>query len=383
MASSGKVNSETDMRRGMRRITYFLGTLRQILAKEDVMEQERRAIRIGLVLILFAVIWKVVGGGTLSRAGAFFRKPEVASFLVYLETGRLASLPSAGETGPRLSEPAATEPAADQTEQTQAPPAQTEQSVPPLQFTAADADHLELYKACSYSVDACQLLQSELSWNLVSQEPTVLIVHTHATESYLKNGADYVESGSYRTLNEQYNMVRVGQRLAQQLEAQGIRVIHDRTLHDYPSYTGSYNNSRKTVQQYLSDYPSIQLVLDVHRDAVELSNGKQMDTAASVDGKTAAQLMLVSGSDAGGLSYPNWRQNLSLAAKLQVTLEKKWPGICRPLCFRKERFNQDLSPGMLLVEVGTAGNTLDEALLAADALAWGITQLAKGAGGAG
>jgi stage II sporulation protein P len=171
----------------------------------------------------------------------------------------------------------------------------------------------------------------------------------------------------------------VGRRLTQRLEKAGIRVIHDTTLHDYPSYTGSYNNSRKAVQEYLEQYPSIKLVLDLHRDAALEANGKQMVTKANVNGETSAQLMLVVGTNASGLHHPNWQENMALAAKLHVVLEKTHEGITRPICFRAERFNQDLHPGMLLIEVGSAGNTQPQALLATDCLAEAIIALAHGA----
>ena len=88
--------------------------------------------------------------------------------------------------------------------------------------------------------------------------------------------------------------------------------------------------------------------------------------------------MLVVGSDAGGLSHPHWQENMALAVKLHAQLEKNCPGICRPISFRSQCFNQDLSPGALLVEVGAAGNTRAEALLATEQLAQGILALAHG-----
>ncbi len=327
------------------------------------MKQEQRAIRVGVALILLAAVWRLVSSVGFVPVRAFFQKPNVAAFLIYLETGRVVRLANAQ-----------TQPTAPSQQETQPSGAPTR-----LCFAPEDSQLLSLYDLCGYSVDMEALLQQPLDWELEGAEPTVLILHTHATESYTKTGQEYVETAAYRTLDTHYNMVQVGARLAQQLQAQGIGVIHDTTLHDYPSYTGSYNNSRRTVQKYLEQYPSLKLVLDIHRDAAENSNGTQMATSAAVDGQDSAQLMMVVGTDAGGLKHPNWQENMALAAKLHVTLEKQWPGITRPVCFRTERFNQDLLPGALLIEVGAAGNSLDEALVAADSLAWAIGLLKNGA----
>ena len=141
-----------------------------------------------------------------------------------------------------------------------------------------------------------------------------------------------------------------------------------------PSYNGSYAHARKAILSYLKEYPSVQLILDLHRDAADGASG-QLRTRATVDGKESAQLMLVVGTDSGGLAHAGWEENLSLALKLQARLEALAPGITRPLSLRAQRFNQDLSPGALLVEVGAAGNTRQEALSAAEMLAEAVARL--------
>lgn len=222
------------------------------------------------------------------------------------------------------------------------------------------------------------LLGRPLDWNLKSENPTVLILHTHATESYTKSGERYTETAAFRTLSEGHNMLSIGDRVAEILSQQGISVIHDRELHDYPSYNGSYNHARKSIEYYLSRYPSIQLVLDLHRDASG-DNDAQLRTLAQVSGEASAQLMLVVGTNAAGLHHPNWQENMALALKLHLQLERIAPGITRPINVRSQRFNQDLSPGALLIEVGAAGNTHAEALRAAEVLAEAIADLSKGA----
>ena len=173
-------------------------------------------------------------------------------------------------------------------------------------------------------------------------------------------------------------MLSIGKEIARVLEAGGIRVLHDPTLHDDPNYNTAYSAARATIQRYLALYPSIQLVLDIHRDASGDDND-QMVTSATVGGQKCAQLMLVVGTDAGGNVHPNWQENLALALKLTAVLEQENPGICRPINLRSERFNMDLTLGSLLVEVGAAGNTRQEALIAANALAQAVLALQKGA----
>ena len=174
-------------------------------------------------------------------------------------------------------------------------------------------------------------------------------------------------------------MISVGERVAEMLEAAGIGVIHDRTVHDYPSYNGSYVHARTSTEEILKANPSIRLILDLHRDALE-TGGRQLRTAAQVKGRTAAQLMLVAGTNVSRPSHTGWEENLSLALKLQVQLERMAPGIMRPVNLRRERFNQDLGPGALLIEVGAAGNSRAEALAAAEILAEGIIALWEGSG---
>ena len=172
-------------------------------------------------------------------------------------------------------------------------------------------------------------------------------------------------------------MLSIGDEIARVLEEGGVGVIHDRTLHDYPDYNNSYNLARDTIEGYLEKYPSIQIVLDIHRDASDSPDG-QLVTSAIAGGQRSAQLMMVVGTDAGGNHHPNWQENLSLALKLTALLEQTNPGISRPIDLRKERFNMDLTAGSLLVEVGAAGNTHSEALIAANALAQSILALQGG-----
>lgn len=340
------------------------------------MEQERQSMRVGLAVIVLAVVMRLCSLGVLDIAADFLTKPEVVSFLLYMETGKVVRVyPAEPET-----------PIPEQIHtpiQTQ-PPAQTQptEAVRP-QFDREDASLIEIRNHCGYETDVPAMLVSQLQWDLTKDGPAVLIVHTHATESYTKaEGENYTESSAYRTLDEQYNMISIGDRIAQVLRAGGIEVIHDQTLHDHPSYTAAYGNSRSSIQDYLKKYPSIQVVLDIHRDAADREDG-QLTTAATVDGKASSQLMMVVGTDANGLHHPQWAENMALAIKLTALLEKQWPGLTRPISFRSERFNQDLSKGGMLIEVGAAGDSHEQALTAATALAEGILALCRGTATAG
>lgn len=329
------------------------------------MDQQRKAIRVGAGLVVLAITLRLIGGGFFDPVGRLLQDEQAQSFLVYLMTGRLLRRP---QSAPQQTQP----------QQTQPP----EQSLPPetaLTFSPEDMGSISVYYGCDYRPDVESLLTQPLAWDLTGEAPTVLIVHTHATEAFTQTpGTEYEEDAAYRTLNEHYNMVSIGQEVARVLEAGGITVLHDRSYHDYPSYNGAYGNSRIAIEEYLRRYPSIQMVLDIHRDASDGANGTQLTTSATVDGQPSSQLLVVVGTDAGGNYHPNWQQNLSLALKLSAVLERADPGLTRPVSLRSSRFNMDLTPGSLLIEVGAAGDTHEQAMLAANALARGILALAKG-----
>ncbi len=194
-------------------------------------------------------------------------------------------------------------------------------------------------------------------------EPQVLIMHTHTTESYEMHDTDfYDKTYNARSLDNAQNMVRVGDEIVKQLEAAGIGVLHDATVHDYPSYNGAYDRSAETVKKYLAQYPSIKVVIDVHRDAIERDGGVRVAPTTTVNGKKAAQFMLIAGCDDGTMNMPNYMQNLRFAAMIQDNASTMFPTLARPVLFSYRHYNQDLTYGSLLVEVGGHANTLDEAI---------------------
>ena len=235
--------------------------------------------------------------------------------------------------------------------------------------------NVSVYNYTGYTLDVGALLSAAPTLSAKGDGPKVLIYHSHATEAYTMDGTDvYRESDSYRTLDTQKNVVRVGEEMAAVFEAAGIGVVHDTTLYDYPNYNDAYNRSLEGVAALLKKYPSVVLVLDVHRDALEASDGTIYKVVAgSVD--NCAQVMMVVGSDARGASHPNWRVNLALALSIQDALARKWATLARPTVLRTSRFNQQLSTGSILVEVGTHGNTLQEAITAARLYARTVVEL--------
>lgn len=228
---------------------------------------------------------------------------------------------------------------------------------------------LYLYNRTDLTVDLEAVANAPLSMTLApaAQGPQILIIHTHTTEAYTPDGTDiYTPSDeNSRTLEEEYNMLRVGDEMERVFTEMGLSVLHDRGVYDYPRYNGAYTRSGEAVAEYLRDYPTLRLVLDVHRDALVDSNGTVYKTVTTVDGVKTAQVMVVTGTDENGADHPNWTENLSLAARLQKSLDTLYPTLARPMALRSSSYNQELSAGFLLVEVGSHGNTLQEALAGA------------------
>jgi stage II sporulation protein P len=194
-----------------------------------------------------------------------------------------------------------------------------------------------------------------------TSEPQVLIYHTHTTETFEPYVRDFCDAEfNYRTTDETKNMIMVGDAIQTELEEQGIGVVHARDIHDYPSYNGSYSRSRETVTKILEEYPEIKVVLDIHRDAIASDSGAYQPYV-EIDGKEAAQIMIISCCDDGSMELPDYMQNFHFATSLQQQIESDYSGLTRPLLFDYRKYNQDLSVGSLLIEVGSHGNTLEQA----------------------
>ena len=182
-----------------------------------------------------------------------------------------------------------------------------------------------------------------------SPDPQILIMHTHATEDYrLSAGLWYSPGDGARTTDTNLNMCAVGRVMADTLNAAGLNTLHDETLNDYPSYT-------------------------------ETEGGSRMAPVCTVDGRQAAQVMIICGCDNGGsVRLPGWRQNLRFAAAWERSMEGMYPGFTRPVLFSYRFYNQDLTTGSLLIEIGGHGNNLNEALYAGQLAANGLVQALLG-----
>ncbi|MBR1823138.1 MAG: stage II sporulation protein P [Ruminococcus sp.] len=194
-----------------------------------------------------------------------------------------------------------------------------------------------------------------------TDEPLVLLYHTHTCESYEPYVRDEFDVNfNFRSTDPTKSVVMVGDAIQAELEAQGIGVVHITDIHDYPSYNGAYDRSRASIIPVLEEYPSIKVVLDIHRDALG-SDEQAYQPFIRVEGREAAQIMMISGCDDGTMGMPNCMENYHFACALQQKLEKDNPGFTRPILFDYRCYNQDLTNGSLLVEVGAHGNTLEQA----------------------
>ena len=234
----------------------------------------------------------------------------------------------------------------------------------PSPIAVDDNISLEIRNETDYAVDFTQLPDLTEGLDFQADGPVILLMHTHGSESYQDP-----DTGVYRTQDPEKSVIKVAEEMKAVLEERGYQTVHDTTICDEPDFNHAYQASRQVIQDAMAEYPTIALVLDIHRDAVEDENGEQMRMACTIGGEDAAKLMLVVGTDAGGLEHPNWRGNLSLAAVLQARMQQDYQGMMRPINLRTERFNQDLAPMDLLVEVGASGNTLEEAVRSGEAFA--------------
>lgn len=209
-------------------------------------------------------------------------------------------------------------------------------------------------------------------------EPAVLIVHTHTTECFQPAADDWYDAARpTRSRDCTKNMVAVGNALADALAENGVIAVHDGTVHDYPAYTGAYDRSEETIRAALEKYPSIKIVIDLHRDAIETPDGTRVAPVAEINGKNAAQFMIIAGCDDGRFNMPNYMENFRLACLIQNTAGEMYPGLARPVLFDYRNYNQHITTGSLLIEVGSHGNSLDEALYTGELLGNALAETVK------
>lgn len=223
----------------------------------------------------------------------------------------------------------------------------------------------------SLKIDIKKLLNEPLKLAPDKKGPKILIYHTHTTECFLKSADEIGKSNTpSRTTNNKYNVVRLGEALINNLKKYNIDVLHNTTIHD-ADYNSSYIKSLNTLTGYVEKYSSLKMVIDLHRDAA--SEGK-LRAVQNINGKNVAELMFVIGTDAK-LNNPRWKENLKLAIKVQARLNEICPGIAKPIYVSKNRYNQHLLNGSVIVEIGGDGNVIDECVRSTSYLAQAINDV--------
>ena len=195
--------------------------------------------------------------------------------------------------------------------------------------------------------------------------PTVLVYHSHTTEAYALLDTGFYISSDARSKDNARNVVRVGDELVRALERHGYQVIHDTEIHD-EDYNASYDSSRRSIEKYLEEYPSIEITIDLHRDDITYSNKTKVKPTAVVNGKKAARMMLIAGCEYGKVeNYPDWEYNLRFDLAVQQQVNRMYAGVMRPVLFSQRKYNMYETHNSFLLEVGTDANTLEEACYAA------------------
>ena len=203
----------------------------------------------------------------------------------------------------------------------------------------------------------------------------IMIFHTHTCESYTPTeNYQYEASGTFRTIDLNYSVARVGDSLSEQLISYGYNVIHDKTYHDYPAYSGSYGRSMATVENLLISHPGTDIIIDLHRDAIADTT---YAPSVKIGDEVVSQLMFVIGTEGGGLEHPNWQQNLQFAVKVQEKANELYPGLFRPILMSNSRYNQHLGKAACIIEVGATGNTLEQSMASMKYLAKVLDEVLK------
>ena len=229
-------------------------------------------------------------------------------------------------------------------------------------YPGQDGVYIQNDSGLSYDLDDMLSNPLKISKNESAAQPTVFILHTHASEAY-------VDQHGGRSEDTEHNVVHIGDVLAEALEKRGIGVVHCREIIDAPSYNQSYNRAMDIIEQQMEETPSIKVILDVHRDSMITDSGTEYKVVSEVDGRRCAQLMMVMGTNAGGLTHPDWKSNLNFACNLQKRIAEQYPTLMRPVNLRAQRFNEQATTGSMILECGTSANTMEEAETAVKAFA--------------
>jgi len=230
-----------------------------------------------------------------------------------------------------------------------------------------------------YKLNIEDLLKQKADLNIQDiSKPTILVYHSHTTESYtLLDVGYYTKSFDLRSDDNNKNMVRVGDELCRYLEEMGFGVIHDTEIHD-ENYSGAYDSSRKSIEKYLEEYPTIEITIDVHRDDITYDNNTKVKPTAEINGKKAARMMMIAGAEYGRVeNYPDWEYNLRFVMAVQNKVAEMYGDLMRPVLFSERKYNMDETRNSFLLEVGTDANTLDEACYSARLFATALGELLK------
>lgn len=193
--------------------------------------------------------------------------------------------------------------------------------------------------------------------------PLVLILHTHGTEAFSDSAAN-----DYRSNDITKNIVSLGTVIADKLNSSGINTLHSTTMFDEDDFTMAYYNASIEIRKTLEQYPSISYIIDIHRDSIE-SDGVYIAPATEAPDGSTAQMMFVIGTDYGGSGHTTWRNNLSLAARLQTELNNNTPQLMRSINLRSASFNEQYSDGSLLLEIGACASSHEEVSRSAEKFA--------------
>lgn len=227
----------------------------------------------------------------------------------------------------------------------------------------------------TYDIDAMLKAPIDLKVQKNTVAPQILVIHTHGTESYASDeNFDYEATDDRRLTDKEMSIAKIATILTDNLNESGINTVYCDEYHDYPQYNGAYSRSQQTIDKYLEQYPTIKMVIDVHRDAIISTSGEHTYTTTNIDGKECAKLMMVIGTDAGGLTHNNWQDNLNNAVNLQGFINQKELAIMRDINLRDSRFNQHSTSGSFILEVGTSGNTLTHAINAIEVFSQNLVE---------
>lgn len=312
-----------------------------------------------LLLAAFAVsaIWMRNGGEEwLNGLGSFLKAKEE-------ETESAGDTPHEAETQPIRAEFDST----PVEEQQKEPIPENAVAVIPMDLSAPSLGKSYIHNETPYTPNVDELLGKYGFGTEITAAPLVLILHTHTSESYLPAGTEYITEavGDLTYCDDAtQNILSVGEVLCRTLNENGIPAIHCETVHDSPTFSGSYSRSAETVKRYLAAYPSIEYVIDLHRDSVTTSDGEIVRSIVGEGEDAVAQVMAVIGTDGNGTDHENWEANLALALSLREALNQE-ENVCRPVSLRNASYNQELAKYSLLLEIGTSANSLEEAQRAA------------------